>query len=226
MEDLNIDLRSKILEYSLNLEYYVNKLILLNLSIFNEDATKNFGNKVGISFKNKIDLLFDLDILEQDELNNLEVLMVFRNKFLHDIKINSFTKIISQLDNGIVNRFKKFCINESFKSENDFIIAFDNLYINNIDLLIKKITKRFQESKFRNDTLKNIANGYEQLQNESLNVTKKIIDLIENQSDDINPELNLKISKILNDFQNSNCLSSTNKTKTILNSPFLKNILK
>src|ERR1035437_7045812 len=97
--DNNIKLRSEILEYSLILEEAINTLLLFNLGIRDGgNLTRLFGKKANISFKNKIDLLYDIDILSKEENSDLELLMIFRNKFLHDIGCNSFLNTIESLD--------------------------------------------------------------------------------------------------------------------------------
>ena len=58
---LNIEVRSRILEYSLVIENLINDLLLLNLGIYNEkEKTRLFSNKGKLTFQNKIDLLFDI----------------------------------------------------------------------------------------------------------------------------------------------------------------------
>ena len=60
MEDINLKTRTIILEYSLQIESDINNLLFGYLEIFEKDKIKNFGKKAGISFKSKIDLLFDI----------------------------------------------------------------------------------------------------------------------------------------------------------------------
>jgi len=108
-KQLNIELRSRILEYSLFIEKLINDLILWNLGIYDEKVkTRLFSNKGKISFQNKIDLLYDLEVLSKEENSEFELLMIVRNKFMHDIECDSFHTLLNQLDKGIVNRFKKF----------------------------------------------------------------------------------------------------------------------
>ena len=108
-KQLNIELRSRILEYSLFIESSINDLLLLNLGLFSDKRkTKLFSNKGKISFQNKVDLLNDIGILSNKENSDFELLMIIRNKFMHDIECDSFQTLLNQLDNGIVNRFKIF----------------------------------------------------------------------------------------------------------------------
>ncbi len=143
--EINLKLRSEILEYSLNIEKEINNLLLLFLGIYTDyKSTRLFGNKPNISFKNKIDLLFDLQILSKEENYNFELLMNFRNKFLHDIECNSFSQVLTQFDNGIRNKFKTYFIgDESIDNETDCLNAFQRLFLKNLKVLQSKIeTKR------------------------------------------------------------------------------------
>ena len=61
---LNIEVRSRILEYSLVIENLINDLLLMNLGVYNEkEKTRLFSNKGKLTFQNKIDLLFDIEVL-------------------------------------------------------------------------------------------------------------------------------------------------------------------
>ncbi len=126
---MNIELRGRILECSLVMEESINGILLLELGIHgNENKTRLFGDKGKINFQNKIDLLMDLKVLNDKENLNFELLMNFRNKFMHIMKYDSFESVINTLDNGIVNRFKTFSVNNKFTTEEDYLNAFNNLY--------------------------------------------------------------------------------------------------
>jgi len=73
-ENINLEIRSEILEYSLTIENTVNTLLQSYLGILEKEATKNFGHKAGISFKNKIDLLYDIDVLSKKRARKFRVI--------------------------------------------------------------------------------------------------------------------------------------------------------
>ncbi|KQK24892.1 hypothetical protein AR438_13235 [Chryseobacterium aquaticum] len=146
MENINLELRGIVLKYSLELEHAVNKIFISFLSIENAMSTRHFGNRAGMSFQQKIDLLYDLNILEKNELPPIELLMNFRNRFLHNINYNSFEKILQDLDNSLVNRFKKYCVKDMFDCEEDYLITFKQLYIEILDILNAVIKKRKEEN--------------------------------------------------------------------------------
>lgn len=138
---LNIEIRSRILEYSLFIEQSINDLLLMNLGIYGDkEKTKLFSNKGKLTFQNKIDLLFDIAILNNDEKLEFELLMNIRNKFLHVLDCSSFQNLFQQLDNGIVNRFKNFIENDkSINDEETCKKACYTLFQKNIDTIKKKI---------------------------------------------------------------------------------------
>ncbi len=143
--EINLNLRSDILECSLHMEKEINNLLLLLLGIHSDNKeTRLFGNRAGtISFKNKIDLLYDLQILSKEENFDFELLMTFRNKFLHDIDCNSFSSVFEQLGNGIKNKFKNFIEEgESINDEKACLSAFKRLFLKNLKVLSKKIESK------------------------------------------------------------------------------------
>jgi 5'-deoxynucleotidase YfbR-like HD superfamily hydrolase len=146
--DINIKLRAEILEYSLFIEKLINDLLLLNLGIYDEkEKTRLFSNKGKLTFQNKIDLLYDIEILSKDENSEFELLMNIRNKFLHDLDCNSFQVLLSQLDKGIVNRFKKYLDNEKLISNEDACEkACNKLFKKNMETIKQKI-KAFTDIK-------------------------------------------------------------------------------
>lgn len=140
---MDLKSRTEILEYSLHMEDMINSLLFAYLDIFEKKETNYTKNKLNITFKSKIDLLFDIDVLSKEEHSDLELLMNFRNKFLHNINCNSFLDVLGQLDNGIKNRFKKH-LDKSSQIENEESCrkACFNLFIENIKTIKKKFEKK------------------------------------------------------------------------------------
>ena len=149
--DINLEKRSKVLEYSLILEKEVNELILLNLGILDGGIkTRLFGSKPALSFKNKIDFLYDIEVLTKEENSEFELMMIFRNKFLHDIDSNSYISIVSSFDNGLKNKFKRHLeVGEELDSEESCRKALSNLFLKNIKTLKNKaaLKRRIVEEK-------------------------------------------------------------------------------
>ena len=138
------EIRLEVLLSALEIENGINRLIMNLFLIFEPERTKNFGNKAGISFQSKIDLLFDISILSKDEHQTFELLMNFRNKFVHDINSDCFDVVFKKLDNGIQNRFKKYIVNAEEKI-NEIVLnsAFKNLS----NTILKFLPKNFRTDK-------------------------------------------------------------------------------
>ena len=151
---LNIEVRSRILEYSLVIENLINDLLLLNLGIYNEkEKTRLFSNKGKLTFQNKIDLLFDIEVLSKEENSEFELLMNIRNKFLHDLECNSFKILFNEKikDNGLQNRFKKFLEEgQSISDEEACKKACYSLFQKNIDTIKKKNSENIKSIENKN----------------------------------------------------------------------------
>lgn len=175
-EDLNLKVRSQVLEYSLSAESDINTLLLSYLAITDDkNQTKNFGNKAGISFKNKLDLLYDINVFNKEEYLSIDLLMIFRNRFMHDIDSNSFTYILENLENGLKNRFLVF-IEEDEKELNEktYEKAFKNLYFHNLKIIHKKYKERRQSLEKHKNSLIGVVEIYESLSLLSCDFASKI----------------------------------------------------
>lgn len=174
--DFNLELRGKVLEDSLNLEKLASDVIKSVLRIF-KDQTKTLGNKSSsLSFKNKIDLLFDIGELDKDKFDHLVKFMEIRNQFIHNHECNSFddlVKINSELTNYLIKNFsdglkgKEFdlfggylklyltCLGNlyildreyNWGIEGDFRKHISEKILNNFDELTEKAVERFDIAK-------------------------------------------------------------------------------
>lgn len=180
--DVNLNIRSEILEYSLHIEKYINDLILLNLGIYNDiKPTRLFGNKSSITFKNKIDLLYDIDIISKEENSDLELLMNFRNKFLHVIECDSYTSVLKLFDNGLKNRFKLF-LNEgqNINNEESCRNACRNLFIKNLRTIRKKVTDKVEKVQEKYEIVQLLNQEISNYQELFYTITTDILLVIEN----------------------------------------------
>jgi hypothetical protein len=139
--DINLKLRSEVLELALNVEENVNGLLLILLSI-EDKKRKALSNRSGsLSFKNKIDLLFDLDVLTADEHQKLLLLMEFRNQFLHNIDCCYFRDAINILGLDKGNRLLKITDGNA-GGEDQYQAAYKNLYVESLRICRKKVGDR------------------------------------------------------------------------------------
>ena len=152
--DINLKLRSEILNFALILEIDVNSLLLGLLSI-EKPQRKAIVNKSGnLSFKNKIDLLFDLDILNSEEYKKLLLSMEFRNQFLHNIDCSSFEVAVKLLGTDKERKLLKFDnADENQDMEFRYKCAFRNLFRECINIIFEKFEDRENQIEDRFKTL-------------------------------------------------------------------------
>jgi hypothetical protein len=193
---MNLKIRTLVLEYSLKIESHINTLLLGHLEIFDKEKTKNFGNKAGISFKSKIDLLFDINVLNKIEHQNLELQMNFRNKFLHDIESDSFTYILDKFDSGIRNRFLKFSESKKPENETEYENTFENLFLNNMKVISSKYKARRESIVNRTNYLTSLYDSQLSMSKMASNFAEEIMLIIEN-SELENPEINALFEPVL-----------------------------
>ena len=187
--DINLELRSEILEASLNLENAINELIVA-LLLIEKQKRKAISNKSGnLTFKIKIDLLFDLDIIDSEEHQKLLLLMELRNQFLHNLECNSFLKAISFLGSDKGKKLLKFGNANDFENqEYQFKIAFGNLKIECLNTVVVKIDDRMKQIEDRAKIHKNFAESQIFLIDKYFNIIQNILEIFENNISDI-PEV-------------------------------------
>lgn len=218
IETLNIELRKEILEISLNLENMISELLILYLNIEREERKAITNKGSNLSFKNKIDLLYDLDVLAKDEHSNLLLMMEFRNQFLHNYQCNSFDKAVGFLG---ADKSRKLLVHNDLNSNSDsefkYLNSYRALHIKCMDIILSKIEIKYNQGKEKRKLVIDLANYSKFIidrdtellaeilvhcipnQNDSnsiIDLKTSIKNLIENRIDEIN---NLQIVK---DYQN------------------------
>ena len=181
--DINLELRSEILDASIHLEYAIDEL-LLALLVIEKPKRKAITNKSGnLSFKNKIDLLFDLDILIDREHQQLLLLMELRNQFLHNIECISFEKALDFLGSDKEKKLLKFADSENFENKEDrYKNAFGNLKIGCLEIVASKIDDRRNQLEDREKMLVNSAESQIFFINKYFGITKQILEIFEKSS--------------------------------------------
>lgn len=97
---MNIQVRTTILEKSLTLENFLSQIIAQIIRV-PKTKTKTLGNQSSsLSFKTKVDLLYDLDRINLEEYNLLILFMEIRNQFIHNIESDSYIKVLEILGNS------------------------------------------------------------------------------------------------------------------------------
>lgn len=173
-------LRTEVLEFALDIEKIVNSILLAFLSI-QTPKRKALTNKSGsLSFKNKIDLLFDLDIINDTEHRGLLLLMEFRNQFLHNYDCNSFEIAISILGSDKQKKLLKFDdLNQHKDKESQYKYAFKNLYLENNRMCLEKLDDRKNQIEDLANTHKNYITGQIYFLDKYFDILKNIMTICE-----------------------------------------------
>lgn len=140
---LNLKLRSEVLEIALQIEECVNQLLLIYLNIENVKL-RALGKKSGsLSFKSKLDLMLDIQVLTNEDHAAFLLLMEFRNQFLHNIQSNSFESAILLLGEDRGKQLLKYCnIDFDNNLEDRYKNSYAQLYIKCLDIILSKYDQR------------------------------------------------------------------------------------
>jgi len=142
---MNIELRGKVLTKALILEDTINKLVLLYLSI-NKEGRRAIGHKSGtLTYKNLLDLLYDIDVLNREEYNTLLLLMELRNQFMHNLACDSFEKAIEILGNDRGKKLLKFNKLERGTLEEQYLNSFYGLNTECLGIIKLKLQEKKRE---------------------------------------------------------------------------------
>lgn len=127
---LNMELRSFVISRVLRLEQTSSSLMKTILRLFKDDL-KTLGNKSSaLSFKSKIDLLYDLEEIDKTYYNHLLKLMEIRNQFAHNHNAVSFESL-DEINPDIIKYLTKFQddnLDEKLTREDKLKITFNKLF--------------------------------------------------------------------------------------------------
>lgn len=160
--------------------------------------------------------------------------MVIRNKFIHDIRCYTFLETIKILDSGIVKHFQIF-LNDREKNtdEDSWVSAFGNLYINNLRIILEKISKRKTDLTNKKDLIVMLLEKYISSINMSFGLIDKILNELEKADLDdkkvatLAKAIELKCASYAQNMErNRNTTNLENKMRTLFTSDVLKSIFK
>lgn len=191
-EDINIDLRSLVLYNSLKIESSINNALLLSLSISSEKRKALSLNSSSLSFKGKIDLLHDIEILDDCEYRFFLAAMEIRNKFMHNITCNSFSIAINLLGKDKEKWLAKFKnkidrdipAEKRDEKEKFYIDCYNNL--TDITMIIsRRLIRSFtDEQNVKRDFLIKVFNFVSFLSEKHLELSTVIDDFCSNMDED------------------------------------------
>jgi hypothetical protein len=130
--------RTKVLEYSLELESFVSYELAQLLDISDYKNSKSLGNgSSSLSINQKLNLLLDVENINKKEKGTIENFMSIRNQFMHNIDANSYTYVIDKLV-GLENRLKKQYPNNFKNNTNEkaFELCIIKLFQDSIKILL------------------------------------------------------------------------------------------
>ena len=159
---LNLDLRKSILGMALVLEEDVKILLLVVLETNNVKRKAITKKGSSLSFRDRINLLFDLEIIDDGEYKEMSLLMDFRNKFMHDIDCDSFETAVSLFKESSQGKhgdklLKYYFDNDpniTISTEQKYLLSFTNLSKN----LKEKVSGKIQNYIHKRDEMNKFVN--------------------------------------------------------------------
>lgn len=214
--EINLKLRSDILDMALTLESSINQLITVCLGIEHPDP-KAIGNKSNsLSFKSKLDLLNDLEIVSKEEYSKLLLVMEFRNQFLHNIDCNSFNVAIDLLGSDRGKHLLKFDdLDKEAEQEFRYNNAYKGLFLNCLQIILDKYEKRKEKFAEKREVFSILSDYIQYIFDSDEEIMKEIMVMCMPQNGD-DPAL-LKFKTCIFSFitEQTENLQSTDKYKQL-----------
>lgn len=155
---------------------------------------KAITNKTGgLSFINKLDLLYDIEIFDDKEYITILLLMQYRNQFMHNYECNTFIDAFEFLGSDKRNRLLLYAENKlGEKNEEKIKDAFNKLYIEILKILRTKADLKKNIIAENKDYFDSLNNKVILLYDKYLELSDLIFDYLEPNLDD---------SKIITDYK-------------------------
>jgi hypothetical protein len=134
-KDYNKPLRAHVLICSVREEEAASEAIKSLLRLVKPESKTLDNKSSSLSFKNKIDLLYDIDDLNKEEYTSLIKFMEIRNQFIHNPNCNSFQdleKEAPELPKYLSTQFK----NETEDKEKSYLESFRELFMRTLGKLL------------------------------------------------------------------------------------------
>ncbi len=231
---INMELRKEVLEMALTIEKEITRLLILFLNIDNEDL-RSLGNKSSsLTFKNKLDLLSDINVLTKNENAQFILFMEFRNQFLHNQDCNSFTFAVQLLGEDRGRRLLKLDNKkETYDVEFSYTDGFRSLNLLCIDIILEKIRLKKQQIETKREAITSIINQGQYVIDQDTNFLMHLLDFCTpdkaNSRDllDFKIELAEEISLFTKQLtENENYRDLSKKIEEVLNSGIISKILR
>jgi len=184
------DFRNEVLEMSLTVEEMLSKLLFFQFKVTKEECKTLSYKSSALSFRNKVDLLLDLNKFTSKTYKSLICFMEIRNQFMHNKSSSNIliaaervdkTKFLISFSEEAKSSFKNN-LNESLKITG-LEISFINLY-GEILNAISEIHESFQKELDREKEDEDKKNHLE-IMKEALKQISESIDFISDQFDEV-----------------------------------------
>lgn len=140
--------RLKVIELSIFIERAVAATISSLLDI-NLKESKTLGNKSSsFSFKQKLDLLTDINALEKSSITKFQIFAEIRNQFAHNFEVHDFTTCLNFLDGTETFLRKTYSDKELLKLPPEDLLhaLYEKLFedvLNQVYKLLEKVNEKF-----------------------------------------------------------------------------------
>lgn len=134
-KDYNGDLRGQILICSIRAEEAASDALKFLLRTVKIDSKTLSNKSSSLSFKNKVDLLYDIEDITKEDYSYLLKSMEIRNQFIHNSDCNSFIELKTQASDT-VSFLKSKLGNEIIDEEASLKESFKQLFIRALGKLL------------------------------------------------------------------------------------------
>lgn len=193
-KELNMELRSEVLEMALTIEHSIMNLIVTCLSVGLEKPKALGNTSSSLSFKNKIDLLYDLEMIDKKQHEALLLLMEFRNQFLHNYECSTFVKA-AELLNGKGSVLLRFGDNnnDEFDIEFKYKQSYRSLHIHCMNIVLDSFKKRQQQIEDRRKVVTDVTDATTYFYNQDTKIFQEIIKMCASVEEDSNDLILFKL---------------------------------
>ncbi|MDO6803189.1 hypothetical protein Q4595_12080 [Wenyingzhuangia sp. 1_MG-2023] len=194
---MNLEIRKEVLYCSLILEESLS-ICLKSMFEIPSNQSKAMGFQgSALSFKNKVDLLYDINKIPREEYSKFIMFMEIRNQFIHNIDSDNFEIVLKRIDKKNkflhLDTFHNDFIEKNKSEEKDIEKVYSFIFHKLFSHLRKKL----------NEIGQNIINEKKQILDQKMNELlfkeyKEINLLLAQSIDDSADDLNIKLQQEFN----------------------------
>lgn len=138
--------RSQVIAVSVRVEDYINMCLSRALGVMESKGTRSFGNTSrNLSFNAKLNLFLDLKGISRDEEKLLDKFGVVRNKFAHQLEVNTFYDcLVLDKDKAFKNFFENRYSSkvEQYEFNDNKVAEILPYFLDDVETVCGNVTKR------------------------------------------------------------------------------------